>query len=192
MRKVLLLAAGLACAAASPAFAAAEKYAFDPSHSQILFTYDHLGFSSTHGLFSGFDGTIMLDEADPANSSVSTSFDVKDIITGWEKRTAHFLSPDFFNAEANQKVSFESTKVEVTGDKTAKITGNLTMNGITKPVVLDATLNKMAQHPMAGKPWVGFNATTTLKRSDFKLEKFAPAVSDDVEVEISVEAMKAE
>ena len=188
MRKILLLAASLAFAAATPAWSA-DKYVFDASHSQVLFSYQHLGFSTTYGMFSGFDGTIMLDEADPSKSSVTTSFKADEIITGWEKRTAHFLSPDFFK---QGDISFESTKVDVTGDKTAKITGNLTLNGMTKPVVLDATLNKQAQHPMAGKPWVGFDATTTLKRSDFGLDKFAPAISDAVEVMISVEAMQAE
>ena len=188
MRKILMLPAGLAMAAASPALSA-DKYVFDASHSQVLFSYQHLGFSTTWGMFSGFEGTIMLDEADPSKSSVSTAFKADDIITGWEKRTAHFLSPDFFK---EAPISFESTKVEVTGEKTAKITGNLTMNGMTKPVVLDAELNKQANHPMAGKPWVGFDATTTLKRSDFGLDKFAPAISDEVAVMISVEAMKAE
>lgn len=192
MRKVLLLAAGLACAAAAPAFAAPEKYVFDPGHSQLVFTYNHLGFSNSYGMFSGFEGEIMLDEEDPANSSVSTEFNTSDLITGWKDRRDHLLSADFFNAEVNPKVSFKSTKVEVTGEKTAKITGDLTINGVTKPVVLDATLNKIGQHPMAGKPWVGFDATTTLKRSDFNLGKFAPAVGDEVKVDISVEAMKAE
>jgi len=191
MRKVLLLAAGLATMAMSPALSA-EKYAFDPSHSQILFSYDHLGFSTTWGLFSGFEGVIMLDEADPSKSTVSTSFNAKDIITGWDARTAHFLSGDFFGADANPTVTFESTAVEVTGAETAKITGDLTMNGVTRPVVLDASLNRKAQHPMASKPWIGFDATTTIKRSDFDMGMFAPAVGDEVTVMISVEAMQAD
>jgi len=78
------------------------------------------------------------------------------------------------------------------GDNTAKITGDLSMNDVTKSVVLDAKLNKADTHPMAGKPWMGFDATTTLKRSDFGVGAFAPAVSDEVEVTISIEAMKAE
>lgn len=191
MRKILLLVAGLAVAAATPVLAA-EKYAFDPSHSQIVFSYTHLGFSTTHGMFSGFDGVIMLDEQDPSKSTVSTAFKAGDMMTGWDERMAHFMSPDFFKDGKASAISFESTKVEVTGEKTAKITGNLTLNGVTKPVVLDASLNKMGMHPVAGKPWAGFDATTMLKRSDFGLEKFAPYVGDDVELQISVEAMKAE
>ncbi len=190
MRKILLLAAGLALASAATA-QAAEKYTFDPSHSQILFSYNHLGFSTTYGMFSGFDGTIMLDEADPSKSTVSTAFKAGDMMTGWDKRMTHFMSPDFFKEGKDSPVSFESTKVEVTGEKTAKITGNLTLNGVTKPVVLDARLNKMGKHPTAGKPWAGFEATTMLKRSDFGLEKFAPYIGDEVELQISVEAMQA-
>ncbi|MFP5510719.1 MAG: YceI family protein, partial [Alphaproteobacteria bacterium] len=78
------------------------------------------------------------------------------------------------------------------GEKTAKITGDLTLNGVTKPVVLDATLNAQGMHPMANKPWLGFDASTSVLRSDFGLGMFAPFVGDEVEIRISVEAMKAE
>ena len=89
-------------------------------------------------------------------------------------------------------VTFTSTAVEMTGEKTAKITGDLTLNGVTTSVVLDAVLNQMGDHPVAGKPWAGFSATTTLLRSDFGLGKFALFVSDEVKVQISIEAMKVE
>jgi polyisoprenoid-binding protein YceI len=89
-------------------------------------------------------------------------------------------------------VTFTSTGIEVTGDDTALITGDLTINGVTQSVVLDATLNKTGTHPMANKDWAGFDATTTIKRSDFEVGAFAPAVSDEVEVMISIEASKAE
>ena len=157
----VLLATALTLGATS-AFAA-EKYVLDASHSQIVFTYNHLGFSTTTSMFSGFDGEIMLDEAEPANSSVSVSFPVKDMITGWEPRTEHFMTDDFFGAEDGDMVTFESTGIEVTGEKTALTTGDLTMNDVTKSVVLDAKLNQMGEHPMAKKPWAGFDATTTVK-----------------------------
>ena len=94
--------------------------------------------------------------------------------------------------EANQTVTFVSTGIEVTGDTTARITGDLTLNGVTKPVVLDTVLNQKGDHPMANKPWMGFDATTTLVRSDFDLGMFAPFVGDEVKLQISMEAMKAE
>ncbi len=192
--KRTLLAAGFAfaAAAATSAVAAPEKYMLDASHSQILFSYNHLGYSTTWGMFSGFEGEIMFDQEDPANSSVSVSMPVKSMWTGWEKRDAHIMSPDFFDASDDELVSFTSTGIEVTGDTTALITGDLTVNGVTKSVVLDAQMNAASEHPMAKKPWAGFNATTTLKRTDFDVGNFAPFVGDDVTVQISVEAMKAE
>ncbi|MEX0318423.1 MAG: YceI family protein [Ruegeria sp.] len=189
--KTTLLAAALATAA-SAALAAPEKYILDSSHSQVVFTYNHLGFSTTTGMFSGFAGEIMFDQEDPAASSVSVSMPVTSMLTGWEKREEHFMSEDFFGASDGDLVTFTSTGIEVTGENTAKITGDLSMNGVTKAVVLDAKLNQAGEHPMAGKPWAGFDATTTLLRSDFNVGKFAPFVGDEVELKISVEAMKAE
>ncbi len=192
MKTVFSSAAALALLAA-PAFAAPEAYTLDPSHSQIVFDYNHLGFSTGTGMFSGFEGEIQFDQEDPANSSVMVSFPVRTMLTGWEARFEHFMSPDFFNATDDmQVVTFESIAIEVTGETTANITGDLTMNGVTKSVVLDATLNQVGDHPMEGKPWAGFNATTTLLRSDYNVGMFAPFVSDEVNVQISVEAMKAE
>ena len=188
--KSLAVIAALALSAA-PAFAA-EKYTLDASHSQIVFSYDHLGFSTTYGMFSGFEGEITYDEANPAASSVSVSMPVSSMFTGWEKREGHFLSPDLINAAENALVSFSSTGIEVTGENTAKITGDLTFAGTTKSVVLDAVMNKADTHPMAGKPWMGFDATTTLMRTDFGVGMAAPAVSDEVKVMISIEAQKAE
>ncbi|MEZ5798383.1 MAG: YceI family protein [Paracoccaceae bacterium] len=182
----------LAALAAGPALAEAEKYLLDPSHSQIVFSYDHLGYSTGTGMFSGFDGQILFDQADPAASSVNVSFPVKSMLTGWQARFDHFMSPDFFDAADDELVVFASTAVEMTGDKTARITGDLTLNGVTRPVVLDAVLNQAGDHPMEQKPWAGFSATTTLVRSDYNLGMFAPYVGDEVAVQISVEAMKAE
>ena len=190
--KSVLLAAGLAFGLASAAAAAPETYTLDPSHSQIVFSYSHLGFSTTTGMFSGFEGTIRFDAEDPAASSVEVVFPTASLITGWDERTAHFLTADFFGAEEAPEISFTSTAIEVTGEKTGKITGDLTINGITKPVVLEAEMTQMGEHPMAKAPWVGFNATTTIVRSDFDMGQFAPFVGDEVSVLISIEAMKAE
>ena len=189
--KTLSLAALLSAGLALPA-AAAEKYVLDASHSQILFSYNHLGFSTTYGMFSGFEGEIEYDAENPAASSVAVSMPVKSMFTGWEKRDGHFMSGDFFDASDDELVSFSSTSIEVTGDNTAKITGDLTLNDVTKPVVLDTVLNKADTHPMANKAWLGFDASTVLKRSDFGVGAFAPAISDEVEVKISIEAAKAE
>jgi polyisoprenoid-binding protein YceI len=182
----------VAALAAAPALAAPEAYVLDPSHSQIVFSYNHLGYSTGYGMFSGFEGKISFDAEAPAASSIEVSFPVKTMLTGWQARFDHFMSKDFFDAADDEMVTFKSTAIEVTGEKTAKITGDLTLNGVTKPVVLDAALTQVMEHPMEKKPWAGFTATTTLLRSDFGLGMFAPYVSDEVAVEISIEAMKAE
>ena len=192
MFRTLLTSSVVVAGLTTSAFAAAEKYTLDASHSQVLFSYDHLGFSTNYGMFAGFEGEIMFDADAPASSSVIVSMPVMSMFTGWEARKGHFMSDDFFGAKEGDLVTFTSTAIEVTGDDTAKITGDLTMNDVTKSVVLDAVLNKAAAHPFANKPWLGFDATTTLLRSDFGVGNFAPAVSDAVEVKISIEAQKAE
>ena len=187
-----LTAAALLAVVASTATAAPEAYILDASHSQILFSYNHLGYSTTHGMFSGFDGEIAFDQEDPAASSVNISFPVMSMLTGWEQRFAHLMSGDFFGASEGDMITFASTGIAVTGDNTAMITGDLTMNGVTKSVVLDATMNQAGTHPMAEKPWAGFDATTSVLRSDFNVGSFAPFVGDEVQIMISIEAMKAE
>ncbi len=185
----------LAALAAAPALAAPQTYTIDQSHAQIVFSYDHVGYSTGYGMFSGFGGQVVFDAEAPEASSVTVSFPVRSMLTGWEARFEHFMSPDFFDAAEDEMVTFTSTAVEVTGETTGKITGDLTLNGVTKSVVLDAKLNKSEPYPMApfeGKPAVGFSATTTLVRSDFNLGAFAPFVSDEVQVEISFEAMVTE
>ncbi len=191
--KSILLAAALTTSASLAV--AAEKYTLDSSHSQVIFNYNHLGYSTTYGMFAGFEGEIMFDKDNPANSSVAVSMPTKSMFTGWEQREAHFMSGDFFGAEDGDLITFTSTGIEVTGDNTAMITGDLTMNDVTKSVVLDAKLNQSQPYPFGpnqGVEWAGFDATTTLLRSDFGLGAFAPAVSDEVEVFISIEAAKAE
>ena len=170
----------------------ADAYTLDSSHSQVLFSYNHLGFSTTYGMFSGFEGEIMFDEENPAESSVNVSMPLMSMFTGWEEREEHFMSEDFFDAAEGDMITFTSTDIEVTGENTANITGDLTMNGVTQSVVLETTLNKQAEHPTNNKPWLGFDASTTLLRSDFEVGNFAPYVSDEVEVMISLEAEKAE
>lgn len=191
MKTLISSAALLAATLSTPAFAAPETFMLDSSHSQIIFSYDHLGYSTTYGMFSGFEGEINFDAEDPAASSVSVSFPVQTMFTGWEQRDAHFMSADFFAATADEMVTFVSTGIEVTGENTAMITGDLTLNGVTQSVVLDTVLNQASNHPMQEVPWLGFDATTTILRSDFEVGAFAPFVSDEVEIIISVEAMQA-
>ena len=190
--KSFLLATALTTAATF-ASAAPEKFTVDASHAQIVFSYNHVGYSTNWGMFSGFEGEIMFDQDNPANSSVSVSMPVRSMLTGWEARFQHFMSGDFFGASEADLITFTSTGIEVTGDNTALITGDLSMNGNTAVVVLDAVLNQVQPYTFGanqGKPAAGFSATTTVKRSDFGVGAFAPAVSDELKVELSLEAVK--
>ena len=187
--KKFFLTVAMSLTLASAAQAEPVTYMLDASHSQIVFSYNHLGFSTTTGMFSGFEGPIELDAENPSASSVEVSFPAQSLITGWPAREGHFLSEDFFDSDANPLVTFTSTAIEVIGDNTGMITGDLTMNGITKSVVLDATMNQLKVHPVANLPWAGFDATTTLLRSDFDMGQFAPFVGDEIAINISIEAM---
>ncbi len=195
--KKTLLAAAFAAPFATATAAAPVAYELNASHSQLMFTYDHAGFSTTYGMYSGFTGDIMYDAEDPAASSVSVTFPAESMITGWDDRTGHFLqSGDFFKLAEFPDVSFVSTSIEVTGDTTAIITGDLTLNGVTKSVALDAVLNAATAEypfpPYQGKAAIGVDATTTLIRSDYNLGMFAPFIPEEVPVAISIEAVAAE
>ncbi len=167
---------------------AADTYKFDPSHTTVVWDADHLGFSHPHGLFPEVEGTLTLDESAPANSKLDVTIHTDKIATGIAKFDDHLKSKDFFNVEKFPTATFKSTKIEKTGDKTAKVTGDLTLLGITKPVTLDVTLNKKGEHPMNKKPTVGFSATGTIKRSDFGISYGLPNVGDDVPLTIEAEA----
>lgn len=182
-------AAGAAAAPADPEIGG--TYTFDPEHSQIVFSYDHMGFSKSHGFVNGVTGSVTLDKADPSKSTVEASFPLGSLRTIAASLDTHIMGDDFFKgAAADTAVTFKSTSVKMEGDDEAKVTGDLTLNGVTKPVTLDVELKKAGAHPMTGKPAVGFDIETRIKRSDFNLGAFAPAVSDEVEIDIAVEASK--
>ena len=178
---------------AAPAEAAdiSGTYTFDPAHSQIVFSYDHMGFSVSYGMINGVTGQVTLDAANPANSSVEASFPLSSIRTIDAGLDEHIYGEDMLNGAAPATaVTFRSNSVELEDEDEAKVTGELTLNGVTAPVTLDVELKKAAPNPMTQKPAVGFVAELEIKRSDFNLGMFAPAVSDEMEIRISVEAMK--
>lgn len=174
------------------ALAEAETYNLDPSHSQVMFNYTHLGLSTTFGMFSGFEGEVNFDPEHPEDGSVSVSIPTLAMFTGWEARDAHFQSDAFLGSLEGDLVTFTSTSIEVTGEDTAIITGDLTINGEVAEVALDTKMNYVGAHPapqMNGAPAVGFTATTQILRSDFGAGAFAPFVSDELDLVISIEAV---
>jgi polyisoprenoid-binding protein YceI len=187
--KRLALASLLAVAAFGAQ--AADKYNIDPTHTQVEFTYSHLGFSNITGRFDTVEGDFLFDPADPTKSSVSITIPVSSMSTGVAKLDEHLQKPDFFDAAAFPTATFKSTGVTAAGEGQLKVAGDLTIHGVTRPVVLDVTINKIGEHPMAKVPAAGFDATTTIKRSDFGVGAYVPMVGDEVRIDITVEATLA-
>lgn len=166
--------------AAPPAATAADTFAVNKPHTMIAFSIDRLGLTKVLGSFSKVDGEFTIDRDNPAASTVSVTIDPSTIYTGFEARDKHLRSPDFFNVQEFPEVKFVSTQVERTGEKTAKVTGNLTLLGVTKPVTLDVALNSIKQDARTKKDLAGFSARATLKRSDFGMKYQVGPLGDDV------------
>ncbi|RSE84551.1 YceI family protein [Acinetobacter baumannii] len=186
------LSFGLAVALASTVtLAAPVDYKIDPTHTATVFSWNHFGFSTPSANFSDIQGVIKVDNAKPANSSVNVTIPLSSVNTNVPALDKEFQEEAWFNAAKYPNITFKSTKVETKDKKHFKITGDLTVKGITKPVVLDAVLNKQGEHPMANVPAIGFNATTSFNRSDFGLGNYVPNVGDKITVNITTEATAA-
>lgn len=182
-----LVLAGLLGAAVT-AQAAPVTYTMDPGHTFVLFSWNHFGFSNPTANLSLGQGTLVFDDKDPSKSSVDVTLPLADLDTHVSKLDEHLKKPDFLDADKYPTITFKSTKVQAVGGNKYKVTGDLTVHGVTKPVVLDATLNKSGEHPMMKVPTVGFDAVATLKRSDFGVGAYVPNVSDEIKVRITTEA----
>jgi len=181
---------------ASLALAAPARYTVDVPHSEIGFDIRHF-FSKVHGRFNTFRGAIVFDEKTPANISVDAPADSKTIWTDNDKRDAHLRSADFFAADSFPTLSFKSTKVTAAGDKKFKIAGNLTMRGVTRPVVFDAEFLGAGAVGVGGQSWggkAGFTATTVINRQDFgikwnkALDNGGLMLDDNVTLVLNIEA----
>lgn len=182
-----LLIASLLAASAS-AFAASQTFTIDPTHTQVSFTYNHFGFSNPTGRLEDIKGTVAVDQADWAKSSVNVTMPLSGLHTGVPKLDEHLKTPDFFDAAKFPDVTFKSTKVTKTGADTLDIVGDLTAHGVTKPVTLHARVNKIGENKMIGSQTAGFDADATLKRSEFDMGKYVPMVSDEVHIHITLSA----
>ncbi|BAJ62542.1 YceI family protein [Anaerolinea thermophila] len=171
------------------------SWQIDTAHTQIQFTVRHLMISKVRGWFEKFSGTVNLDESNPENTSVDVVIDAASINTREPQRDAHLRSADFLDAEHYPHLTFKSTRVERTGERTARLYGDLTIRGVTKPVVLDVTFNGMLTNPW-GMTSAGFSATTTINRKDWGLEWNVALeaggwlVGDEVEIAIEAELIK--
>lgn len=172
-----------------------STWAIDASHSSVEFGVKHMMFTTVKGRFAGVTGTITLDEVDITRSSVSVEIDVATIDTRDEKRDAHLRSADFFDAEQFPKITFESTRIEKPSGGDFRVTGNLTIHGVTHEVTLDAKLEGRATNPW-GTEVAGFEASTRISRKEFgmefnlALETGGVLVGDEVKIQIDIEAAR--
>lgn len=170
--------------------AAPTTFVMDPDHTNVVASWSHLGFSHPSAHFGDVDGKIVYDADDIAGSSVVATIPLTGLDAYVEKFDEHLRSAELFDVAKFPNITFKSTKVEQGGAKgRLRVAGDLTVRGITKPVVLDVTLNGQGEHPMAKRQAIGFDATAKVKRSDFGLAYAVPAVSDEVEIRITTEAL---
>ncbi len=167
---------------------ASGTYKLDAGHTIVLAQWNHMGFSNPSANFGQVEGTLVYNAEDVSQSSVEVTLPLARLNSFTAKFDEHLRSADFFDAAKFPSATFKSTKVESAGTNKLTVTGDLTIKDITRPVVLDVTINAAGEHPMMKVPAVGFDATTTLKRSDFGVGAYAPAVSDEVKVRITTEA----
>ncbi|KAF1708402.1 YceI family protein [Pseudoxanthomonas sacheonensis] len=187
MRKTLLVAALFAFAGS--AFAAPVTYKIDPNHTNVLASWSHFGFSNPSLNFGQADGTIVYDADKVSASSVQVTLPLTGLSALADQFYDHLTSADWFDAAKYPSATFKSTKVEAAGEGKLKVTGDLTVKGVTKPVVLEVKLNKAGVQPLAKRAAVGFDATATVKRSEFGLGNYVPNVSDEVSLRITTEAI---
>jgi polyisoprenoid-binding protein YceI len=170
--------------AADPARVAAGTYKLDAAHTQVNWQVNHFGFNDYFGLFGDITGTLNIDPANPTAAKVDVTIPIASVATSSAGLTDHLKKPDFFDLAKHATARFVSTSVTVDGNK-AKIAGDLTMLGVTKPVVLDAAFEGAGNNPFNKKATVGFHAKTTIKRSDWGMSKYVPMVGDEVKLRIS-------
>ena len=191
----LLVASSTVCAVDGAKVPGAEKYDIDGSHSGVVFGWNHFGFSNPTARFDKIEGSVLLDKADLTKSSISVTLPVEGLDTRVAKLDEELKSPDFLDATKYPTITFKSTRVEQTGENRLKITGDLTVHGVTKPVTLDAKVNKIGIFEIPGvikAQTAGFDATTVIKRSDFGVTKYVPAVSDEIPVRRTLDAKQAQ
>lgn len=186
MKKLIIIAA-LATLPLKAVMAA--DYNIDPGHTYVSFAVNHLGFSTMRGKFDRQSGSMQFDPG-AKKASVIIEIDATSIDTGHDKRDAHLQSPDFLNAVENPTITFKSTAVTWNGSVLASVSGDLTILGVSKPVTLTVTSMKCGPHPFSKKETCGFDASGSVKRSDYGVNYGLPAIGEILDLQIEVEASK--
>lgn len=170
------------------ATAAPVTYTVDPAHTYPHFSISHLGFSTMIGRFNETKGSIIIDQ-EAKTGSVNVTIAAKSIDTGHKKRDEHLRSPDFLNAAEFPEITYKSSKITIDGD-TAKVEGDLTILGVSKPVTLNVSKITCGVHPFNKKEVCGFDASASINRSDFGITYGSPAIGDSMELTLAVEGIK--
>lgn len=189
MPKLTVAAVALAAGLISLPAWAADSYSIDPRHTFPTYEISHFGWSTQRGRFDKTSGKIVLDRA-AKSGTVEVTIDTASIDTGVEKLNEHLSSEDFFNVAKHPTITFKAAKIVFSGDSPSSVPGELTILGVTKPATLTVTHFSCGMHPMLKKEVCGADATTTIKRSEFGMTKYLPAISDDVKLLLNVESIK--
>lgn len=171
---------------------AADTFRIDPTHTNVLLKANHIGFTNVYLKVHDVDGEFTFDQENPKDSEVSVTMQASSIDGFDEKFNEHLHGKDFFQVETYPLITFGSTDIEVTGENTAKITGDLTIKGLSQPTTLNVTFNKAGQNPFANDYRAGFSATGTIKRSDYGITYATPAVADEVGIVLEIEGIRVE
>jgi polyisoprenoid-binding protein YceI len=196
MVKISALAIAVSLCAAAPALAQMAPtrdpskiptgtYAVDPAHTQVLFAVSHMGFSTFSGVFTDASGTLSLDPKTASASALKVSVPVASVLTTSPKLNDELKSAQWLDATQFPTMTFTSTKVVPDGKDKAKVTGDLTLHGVTKPVTLDVTLVGAGVNPLDKKFTVGFEAKGDIKRSDFGVKTYVPLIGDTLHLSIA-------
>lgn len=165
-------------------------YKLDPTHTSVVWKVLHMGVSKYTARFDKVDGTLEFNPADPTKSVLKVQIPTASVSTGNADFDKEIAGPKFLGGDKTPTITFDSTQITKTGPDTGTVTGNLTLNGVTKPVTLDVTFYGGIVHPMGMGHDIGFSAKTKFKRSDFNVVQYVPMVGDEVEIAIETEFLK--
>ncbi|MCF3936060.1 YceI family protein [Acuticoccus sp. M5D2P5] len=192
LSRIALAAAFVSSASVAPAFAEPRDYEIDPTHFAIVFNADHIGYGNVWGLFVKGEGSFTFDEESRELSDLTVTIDASSAFTGLEDRDEHIRGADFVSAEEHPEITFVMTDAEAESDTEGKVMGDLTLRGVTKPVTLDVTLNKIGEYPFGPNYVIGITAKTTLKRSEWGMTYAIDngLVGDEVPIVLELEAIR--
>ena len=187
--KALLISSALAITTMASA-ALPTQWQLDNSHTRVGFSVEHMGFSTVMGHFSDVDGTVQFDLKNPNQTQFNFVVDTDSIDTGWEARDKHLKTDEFFNVEKYPTMSFKSTQVNFINPQQAKVTGDFTLLGQTKPLTLNLTLKKIDNSPLTKEPVVGFRATGNIDHTAYGMDAYSQGITTNVPIQIDGELVE--